>query len=157
MLVIAVAFTSQAEANGAGNDNGVVFDISFDLPVTAAVVDNAAATVTPFANVTVEAVNNKNVGGFDVEVPSYSVVAVNNSDLTDGNKGFAETVSDLTSTDNGIDEYANTVKDNGIEFETDKEVFKYPIYPEYLANSTNSTKYTNERIKVNVGKFTRNI
>ena len=69
VLVIAVAFTSQAEAvNGAGSDNDVTYNIGLDLPTQVAIVDNATAKLSLFSNVAVVAVNYKNVGGFDVEV-----------------------------------------------------------------------------------------
>lgn len=150
MLVIAVAFTSKAESNGAGIDNGVTYDIVYDLPISAeAIVDNATAPVNPFSNVTVVTVNYKNVGGFDVDVPSNSIVAeININTITDNyNKGFAETVSDL-----------NSIKTSGIGFATNTETVSDSLYPDNVNISpTNSTKYTNERIKTNVGKLKTNI
>ena len=152
VLVVAVAFTSQAEVvNGAGNDN-IVYDIGFDLPTPIAIVDNATATVTPFTNVAVVTVNYKNVGGFDAEVPSNSVVAIINIiNSTNGNKGFSETVSDLTN----IAAVGNEKKYT--EYATNTETVNDSLYPDKFRNSDNTTKYSNERIKTNVGKFKRNI
>jgi len=169
VLVIAVAFTSQAEANGAGTDNGVIYDISYDLPVIVAAVDNATAPVTPFSNVYTEqvsfdfqsavvTVNNKNVGGFDAEVPSNSAVAiVNDSTVTNDNKEISETVSDLTSTNNSLNEYAEIVESDGIGFATNTETVSDSLYPENVNVNSTNTKYDNEQIKANVGKLLGNI
>jgi len=136
VLVLAVAFTSQA-SNGAGIDNiDVGFDVGYDLPSATAIVDNTFAQTNSVSNSTVITVNYTSEGGFEVaSIVSDGVVQNYNDIKSNTNTEFAV----ITNKNSSLYEQIGN-KDSNIERETDK------------TTSPNSTK-SGKRIATNVGKY----
>jgi len=140
VLVLAVAFTSQAE-NGAGNDNGVMYENVFDLPSAEAIVDNSFAQPNPHTNVTTVVVNYTSEGGLEV------AKIINDSGIQD----YSDTGTPSSNTELAVITNRNyelyeqiTSFNSNTERKTDKNT------------SLNSTK-SSKRIAANVGKFNSNI
>lgn len=128
VVILLVAFTSQAE-NGAGIDKSqIVWDIGYDLPSSCTV----AVAIKPVTHAVVYTENKS--GGFDVEIISR-----------------ANSVSDL-SDDNDVNEVFANVNTNTVS-ETDSSSLERNTNYEPSVKTSTSPSPKSNWITTNVGKL----